>query len=195
MKPICRPNDQALDLATAKGGFSTDMITDFVAATSNANYFALTAGLAHKTKNDTLAKQAASTYDMMTKAGWIDNDFNVFDGAQTENDCKLINKIRFSQNPGLLLTGAAYMFQQVCSLFPRPSPFFLCVLLLPSLFHQLVFSVLPKLTVDVLRFRPTATRPGRSASTACSTAPSSSSSPTASPRRSRARAAASATST
>ncbi|KAK6824586.1 glycoside hydrolase family 76 protein [Apiospora arundinis] len=88
---------------------------NYLDTNSNANYFALTAGLAHATKNDTLAKQAASTYDMMTTAGWIDNDFNVFDGAQTENDCKLINKLQFSQNPGLLLTGAAYMFQQTNS--------------------------------------------------------------------------------
>ncbi|KAK8095077.1 hypothetical protein PG997_001762 [Apiospora hydei] len=81
-------------------------------ATSNAAYFALAAGLAYETKNDTLAKQAASSYDLMTKIGLIDDDFSVFDGARVSADCKGVNMLQFSLNPGLILTGAAYMLQQ-----------------------------------------------------------------------------------
>lgn len=80
-------------------------------ANSNAGHFALAAALAHETKNDTLAKQAASGYELMTKIGLIDDKFNVFDGIR--DDCKAVNQQQFSQNAGLLLTGSAYMLQQV----------------------------------------------------------------------------------
>ncbi|KAK7947710.1 Mannan endo-1-6-alpha-mannosidase DCW1 [Apiospora aurea] len=85
---------------------------DYVDTTSNAAYFALAAGLAYETKNDTLAKQAASSYDLMTKIGLIDDDFSVFDGTRASGDCKDVNMLQFSVNPALLLTGAAYMLQQ-----------------------------------------------------------------------------------
>ncbi|KAK8038467.1 hypothetical protein PG993_006878 [Apiospora rasikravindrae] len=85
---------------------------EYVDTISNAAYFALAAGLAYETKNDTLAKQAASSYDSMTKMGLIGDDFSVFDGTKVTDDCKGVNKLQFSLNPGLLLTGAAYMLQQ-----------------------------------------------------------------------------------
>lgn len=88
-------------------------------AASNAAYFALAAGLAHQTKNDTLAKQAASTYEVLTKLGLIDDKFNIYDGCHTTDDCETINRLQISENAGLLLTGAAYMLNQV-SLRQRP---------------------------------------------------------------------------
>ncbi|KAK8130779.1 glycoside hydrolase family 76 protein [Apiospora kogelbergensis] len=83
---------------------------NYLDTNSNAGHFALAAALAHETKNDTLAKQAASGYELMTKIGLIDDKFNVFDGIR--DDCKAVNQQQFSQNAGLLLTGSAYMLQQ-----------------------------------------------------------------------------------
>ncbi|KAK7921525.1 family 76 glycosyl hydrolase [Apiospora marii] len=85
---------------------------NYINTASNAAYFALAAGLAHETKNDTLAEQAASTYEILTKLGLIDDKFNIYDGCQTTDDCKTVSRLQVSENPGLLLTGAAYMYNQ-----------------------------------------------------------------------------------
>lgn len=88
-------------------------------AASNAAYFALAAGLAHETKNDTLARQAASAYDVLTKLGLVDAKFNIYDGCQTADDCQNMNRLQISENAGLLLTGAAYMYNQVSPAYVR----------------------------------------------------------------------------
>lgn len=106
-----------IDNGTTQGALRWQFMTfnngyNYINSASNAAYFTLAAGLAHQTKNDTLAKQAASTYEVLTKLGLIDAKFNIYDGCHTTDDCKTINRLQVSENAGLLLTGAAYMLNQ-----------------------------------------------------------------------------------
>ncbi|KAK8087505.1 glycoside hydrolase family 76 protein [Apiospora phragmitis] len=113
-QPLRRINNGTCEGALRWQLFPSSNGYGYIQTTSNAAFFALAAGMAQETKNDTLAKQAASSYDVMAKIGLIDDKFNVFDGTQAANECnpKTVNRLQFSSNPGLLLTGAAYMLQQ-----------------------------------------------------------------------------------
>lgn len=89
-------------------------------AIANACYFNIGARLARYTNNDTYADKASDVFDVLLRLGYIDKDWNVFDGAHLP-DCTEINKAQFSYNAAMLMQGAAFMYNHVrylCHLLP-----------------------------------------------------------------------------
>ncbi|KAK9425907.1 putative Glycoside hydrolase [Seiridium unicorne] len=82
---------------------------DYVSTASNAGYFSIGAQLAFLTKNQTYSDEAAKTYDLLTKIGLVDDDFNAYDGVLAPA-CDSISKLQFSYDAGLLLQGSAYLY-------------------------------------------------------------------------------------
>ncbi|KAF6804889.1 glycosyl hydrolase family 76 [Colletotrichum musicola] len=78
--------------------------------TADGCFFNIGARLARYTKNTTYAEWAEKTWDWMESVGFIDADYNIFDGGHVEHNCTDINKAQFSYNNGVYLLGAAYMY-------------------------------------------------------------------------------------
>lgn len=53
------------------------------------------------------------TWDWLIDVGYIDKDYNVYDGAHIGNNCSVIVKQQFSYNAAVLLQGAAFLWNQV----------------------------------------------------------------------------------
>ncbi|KAK7967878.1 glycoside hydrolase family 76 protein [Apiospora aurea] len=79
---------------------------DYINTIANACYFNMGARLARYTGNQTYVKLVEDTYETIMRLGYIDKDYNVFDGAHLPN-CDKINRAQFSYNIGLLVQGAA----------------------------------------------------------------------------------------
>ncbi|OLN86461.1 Mannan endo-1,6-alpha-mannosidase DCW1-like protein 6 [Colletotrichum chlorophyti] len=77
---------------------------------ANGCFFNIGARLARYTKNQTYADWAEKTWDWMTSVGFIDADYNIFDGGHVEKNCTDINKAQFSYNNGVFLLGIANMY-------------------------------------------------------------------------------------
>lgn len=77
---------------------------------ANGAFFNIAARLARYTGDDAYAGTARSTFQWMKAAGLIDPDYNVWDGAHVEMDCKDINHAQFSYTAAILLQGAAFMW-------------------------------------------------------------------------------------
>ena len=82
---------------------------DYINTIANACYFNMGARLARYTGNQTYVKLVEDTYDTIMRLGYIDKDYNVFDGAHLP-DCDKINRAQFSYNIGLLVQGAAALY-------------------------------------------------------------------------------------
>ncbi|KAI1658347.1 glycoside hydrolase family 76 protein [Daldinia decipiens] len=82
---------------------------NYVDSSSNIVYLNLAAQLAHLTGEQSYANEAASTYDILTRIGFITENFDVYDGAHVD-DCTDINKVQFSWNAAYLLEGSAFMY-------------------------------------------------------------------------------------
>jgi len=80
---------------------------------ANGVFFNLAARLAVYTGNATYAAEAASTYDWVTAVGFIDDSYNVYDGAEVGTNCTAINRVQFSYNVAVFLLGAATMYNYV----------------------------------------------------------------------------------
>jgi mannan endo-1,6-alpha-mannosidase len=84
----------------------------------------LGARLARYTGNTTYADWAEKTWDWEIAVGYIDDEYNIFDGAHVEHNCTDINKAQFSYNNAVYLLGAAYMYNYVSFALPlASSPF------------------------------------------------------------------------
>ncbi|OTB19744.1 glycoside hydrolase family 76 protein [Daldinia sp. EC12] len=81
----------------------------YVDSASNTVFLNLAAQLAHLTGNQSYADAATSTYDLLTRIGFVTKNFDVYDGAHAD-ECKNIIKIQFSWNAAYLLEGSAYMY-------------------------------------------------------------------------------------
>ncbi|KAF7862570.1 hypothetical protein EAF04_007443 [Stromatinia cepivora] len=77
---------------------------------SNGNFFQLSARLAAYTGNSTYSDWATKVWNWTKATGFIDEDFNVFDGADVTKNCSAIDKVQFSQSAGTFIAGAAYMY-------------------------------------------------------------------------------------
>ncbi|TGO37469.1 hypothetical protein BHYA_0096g00080 [Botrytis hyacinthi] len=82
---------------------------------SNGAFFQLSARLARYTGNQTYVEWAEKVYDWTTKIGFIDSNFNTFDGADESKACTNPNKITWSYNNALFLYGAAVMYNYTTS--------------------------------------------------------------------------------
>ncbi|ORY57737.1 glycoside hydrolase family 76 protein [Pseudomassariella vexata] len=81
----------------------------YINTIANGCYFNIGARLARYTGNDTYAELASNTWDILTNLGYVDEDWNVYDGAHLP-DCTDVNKAQFSYNAALLLQGCAFMY-------------------------------------------------------------------------------------
>ncbi|KAF3014044.1 hypothetical protein G7054_g10619 [Neopestalotiopsis clavispora] len=77
---------------------------------ANGCFFNLGARLARYTNNETYANWAETTWDWVRSVGFMDDEYNIYDGAHIETNCTDINKAQFSYNNGVYLLGAAYMY-------------------------------------------------------------------------------------
>jgi mannan endo-1,6-alpha-mannosidase len=49
----------------------------------------------------------------VTGVGYIDKDYNIYDGAHVEANCTDINRAQFSYNNGVYILGTAYLYNFV----------------------------------------------------------------------------------
>lgn len=82
-------------------------------ALSNIAYFNLGSQLAYFTDNQTMSKLAEDTYDLLSDIGFVNDKFDVYDGAHADT-CNEINKAQYSHNAAMLLEGFAYQYKYVC---------------------------------------------------------------------------------
>lgn len=80
---------------------------------SNGLFFQIGARLARYTGNSTYAEYAEKAYDWLEEVGFIHPDFRVFDGADIATNCKELDPTQWSYNAGILLGGAAVMYNFV----------------------------------------------------------------------------------
>jgi len=86
---------------------------DYKNSIANGILFNLGARLARYTNNDTYADWANKVWDWTVAVGYIDKDYNIYDGAHVESNCTDINHAQFSYNPAVFLQGAGFMFNYV----------------------------------------------------------------------------------
>lgn len=84
---------------------------DYKNSISNGCFFNVGARLAMYTKNDTYAQYAEQIWDWMESVNFIDDQFNVYDGAGVPSNCTDRNPYQFSYNAGIFMFGAAVMYQ------------------------------------------------------------------------------------
>ena len=90
---------------------------DYKNSIANGIFFNLGARLARYTNNMTYSDYAEKTWDWMSGVGLMDNEINVYDGAHVQTNCTDVFKAQFSYNAGVLIQGAAFMYNIV-----RPFP-------------------------------------------------------------------------
>ena len=72
------------------------------------------ARLARYTGNETYAKTVEKTWDFIRRVKYVDDNFNVYDGAHLPT-CADINKAQFSYNAAMLIQGSAFLYNMVGS--------------------------------------------------------------------------------
>ncbi|KAK1758909.1 mannan endo-1,6-alpha-mannosidase [Echria macrotheca] len=77
---------------------------------ANGILFNMGARLARYTNNDTYAQWAAKAWDWTAAVGYIDGDFNIYDGAHVEKNCTDINKAQFSYTAAVFIQGLGFMY-------------------------------------------------------------------------------------
>lgn len=109
---------------------STNVGYDYKNSISNGLYFHMGARLARYTGNETYATLAERAYDWCKSTGLISPEYKVFDGAHIPLDldgdgmspiCNVSGPIQWSYNAGVMLSGAAFMYNFVC--FRTPPKF------------------------------------------------------------------------
>lgn len=118
-------NSQALrwDTQFCNGGLRWQIFTfntgyDYKNTISNGAFFNLAARLARYTGNQTYADWADRTWEWSQAVGFIKMpEYYFYDGAHTTLNCTDINRIQWSYNPAIFLSGAAHMYNFVSNLF------------------------------------------------------------------------------
>ncbi len=77
---------------------------------SNGCFFNIAARLAKYTGNSTYIDWAERTYDWMSYIGLIDDRYYVYDGTAVLINCSNVNHLQWSYNAGVLLFGAASLW-------------------------------------------------------------------------------------
>ncbi|KAK7746309.1 hypothetical protein SLS53_002268 [Cytospora paraplurivora] len=83
---------------------------DYKNSIANGCFFNLGARLARYTGNQTYADWAEKSWDWVRGVGFMDDAYNIYDGAHVGTNCTDINKAQFSYNNGVYLLGAAHMY-------------------------------------------------------------------------------------
>ncbi|CAK7265114.1 hypothetical protein SEPCBS119000_001339 [Sporothrix epigloea] len=83
---------------------------DYKNSIANGIFFNLGARLARYTGNDSYAQWAEKAYNWTADVGYIDANYNIFDGAHVEHNCTDINKAQFSYVAATFIQGAGFMY-------------------------------------------------------------------------------------
>ncbi|KAI0471878.1 glycoside hydrolase family 76 protein [Xylariaceae sp. FL0804] len=85
---------------------------NYINVGSNGVFFDLAARIAWSTGNASAVTAAESTWEAMSKVGLIDEQYNVYDGVQISScgSSASTNHLQATYTAGLVLEGAAYMF-------------------------------------------------------------------------------------
>ena len=86
---------------------------DYKNSISNGGFFQLAARLARYTGNDTYAQWAEKSYDWITSTPLFTDKYIIYDGAQIENNCTIVDPLQWTYNIGTFLMGAANMYNYV----------------------------------------------------------------------------------
>ncbi|KAK6537790.1 hydrolase 76 protein, variant 2 [Orbilia ellipsospora] len=110
-------NSQAVrwESATCGGGlrwqiFSFNNGYDYKNTISNGCFFHLGARLARYTGNQTYFDWAEKAYKWVQGVGLISSDYKFYDGANVAGNCTTMDKIQWTYNGGVFLSGAAFMY-------------------------------------------------------------------------------------
>jgi mannan endo-1,6-alpha-mannosidase len=103
------------DTATCNGGLRWQIFEfnngyTYKNSGSNGFFFQLAARLARYTGNTTYSDWASKAYDWTTSVGFIDANYNVYDGADTTANCSDITKLQWSENAATYIAGAAHLY-------------------------------------------------------------------------------------
>ena len=107
------------DTETCKGGLRWQIFTfnqgyEYKNSESNGPFFQLAARLAAFTGNSTYTDWAGKAYDWTKSVGLISDDFRVYDGTFTTENCSSINKLEWSFVSACFMYGSAVMYNHVC---------------------------------------------------------------------------------
>jgi mannan endo-1,6-alpha-mannosidase len=76
-------------------------------------FFNLGARLARYTGNATYAQWATDAWTWTQDVGYIDKNYNIYDGAQTGTNCTDFNLAQYSYAPAVFIQGAGFMYNYV----------------------------------------------------------------------------------
>jgi mannan endo-1,6-alpha-mannosidase len=86
----------------------------YINTISNVCYFNLGVRLGRYTNNQTYVDNAVSVVENLFRLKYIDDDYNVFDGAHLPNcGADTMDVVQYSYNAAILLHGAAFMYNMV----------------------------------------------------------------------------------
>ncbi len=80
---------------------------------ANGVFFNIGARLARYTGNDTYAAKATQTWDWLNQVGFMNSEYDIFDGANVDTNCTDLHKEQFTYNAAIYLQGAAFMYDYV----------------------------------------------------------------------------------
>lgn len=88
---------------------------DYKNSVSNGCFFHLAARLARFTSNDTYVEWAEKTWDWMNQTRLLDDTGDgdyilTYDGVSTNDNCTKVASLQWTYNAGLMLSGAAYLY-------------------------------------------------------------------------------------
>ncbi|KAK3323303.1 putative dfg5 protein [Cercophora scortea] len=86
---------------------------------TGAIFFNIAARLARYTNNATYAQWAVKAWDWTNAVGYIDNNYNIFDGAHVEDNCTDINPAQFSYTAAIFVQGLGFMYNYTKGTEPR----------------------------------------------------------------------------
>lgn len=103
------------DMATCDGGLKWQIYSfnngfNYKNTISNGCFFNLGARLALYTGNQTYADWAEKSWQWMYGRGLISDSYQIYDGTDDTDNCGSINGNQWSYNAGILLNGAAAMY-------------------------------------------------------------------------------------
>lgn len=106
------------DNSTCGGGLRWQIVPvnegyDYKNSISNGCFFTLATRLGAYTSNTTYFDYANQMWDWMTAIGLIGNAYQIFDGSAVNINCTQVDHVQWTYNGGVMLLGAATMWNQV----------------------------------------------------------------------------------
>ena len=115
-------NSQALrwDTTSCNGGLKWQIFTfndgyNYKNSISNGCFFNIAARLAIYTGNSSYADWADQTWDWLFAVGLMSPTYQIFDGTDDTQNCSSLDHLQWTYNAGVMMLGAANMYNYVSS--------------------------------------------------------------------------------